>query len=59
MTPRRSIFKQADATKALRAAVRAGFKPSGYEIAPDGTLRVLLGSGAPPSAANSFDEAMG
>lgn len=57
MASRHSAFKQADATKALRAAVRAGLKPSGYEIGPDGTIRVLLGSGGTPSG-NSFDEAM-
>lgn len=58
MTARRSAFKQAEATKALRAASRAGLEPSGYEIAPDGTIRVMFGSGA-LGRRNSFDELKG
>lgn len=51
---RHSAFRQAEATKALRAASRAGLTPSGYEIAPDGTIRVLFGGAA--ASGNSFDE---
>ncbi len=40
---RRSAFKQSDAARALRAALDAGLKPSGYTIAPDGSIRVELG----------------
>ena len=54
MTARRSAFKQADAARALRAAVAAGLKPSGYSIAPDGSIHVEL-NGAVPSG-NSFDQ---
>jgi hypothetical protein len=37
---RRAPFKQADATRALRAAIAAGLKPSGCTIAPDGSIKV-------------------
>lgn len=56
---RRSSFKQADATRALRAAVAAGLRPSGYRVDPTGAIEVLFGrvDGAPTS--NSFDEIQG
>lgn len=57
MSARSSAFKQAEATKALKAASRAGLTPSGYEIDPDGTIRVLFGNGA--ASRNSFDELRG
>lgn len=37
---RRAAFRQADATRALRAAIAAGLKPSGCTIAPDGSIKV-------------------
>lgn len=55
MSARQSAFRQSEATKALRAAARAGLSPSGYEIAPDGTIRVMFGSGV-TERRNSFDE---
>lgn len=58
MSARRSAFRQQEATKALKAASRAGLTPSGYEIAPDGTIRVMFGSGA-IERRNSFDELRG
>jgi hypothetical protein len=51
---RPSAFKQADATKALKAAVAAGLKPSGYTIGADGAIHVTFGDGPSPLA-NSFD----
>lgn len=39
---RRSPFKQADETRALRAAQRAGLRPSGYRIEPSGAIFVIL-----------------
>lgn len=41
-TTRRAQFKQADATRALRAAQRAGLRPSGYRIEPSGAILVIL-----------------
>jgi hypothetical protein len=44
---RRATFKQSDATRALRAAQKAGMKPSGYKIDPSGAIIVMLHDGAP------------
>lgn len=55
--PRRSTFKQADLTRALRAALAAGMKPSGYRIDPTGGIVVMFGDGSPRSAgSNPWDE---
>lgn len=56
---RRATFKQADLTRALRAATAAGLKPSGYRINPmTGEIEVQLGANdSGPS--NSFDAIMG
>ncbi|MBK6708485.1 MAG: hypothetical protein IPG54_13875 [Sphingomonadales bacterium] len=55
---RRSNFKQADATRALRAAQKAGLKPSGYRIDPSGAIIVMLNDSAPASHAtgNPWDD---
>ncbi|TMJ19541.1 MAG: hypothetical protein E6G92_07130 [Alphaproteobacteria bacterium] len=55
MAARRSAFKQADACRALRAAVAAGLKPSGYTIAPDGSIKVEFGELAPAGPHNRLD----
>lgn len=57
MSTRRS-FKQADAARALRAAIAAGLRPSGYTITADGSITVNL-EGAGSTSANSFDQIMG
>ncbi len=54
MAPRRASFKQADAARALRAAVSAGLKPRGYTIGPDGSIHVDFSDGS-ALASNSFD----
>jgi len=59
MSPRRASFKQSDASRALRAAVAAGLRPSGYTIAADGTITVNLEVGLPCSPENTFDQIMG
>ena len=44
---RRAAFKQADATRALRAAVAAGLKPSGFRVDPaTGAIEVQFGKEA-------------
>lgn len=58
MTVRRASFKQADAARALRAAVSAGLKPRGYTIATDGSITVSLGD-AEGGSQNSFDRLIG
>lgn len=56
---RRAAFKQADLTRALRGAVAAGFKPSGYRINPvTGEIEVQLG-GPGEGHGNSFDALLG
>lgn len=55
---RTARFKQADATRALRAAVQAGLKPSGYKIDPSGAIVVMFGDGAPSRSENPWDEVL-
>lgn len=40
---RASRFSQADVTRAIRAAEKLGYRVTGYEIKPDGTIRLELG----------------
>lgn len=49
-----SSFKQADAARALKAAMSAGLKPSGYTILPDGAIVVDLAD-RPAHSDNTFD----
>lgn len=58
MTSRAPRFKQADLTRALRAALAAGMKPSGYRIDASGDIIVMLG-GEGVSPVNSFDALIG
>lgn len=57
MRARRATFRQADATRALRAAVSAGLHPRGYTIGVDGSITVKLGEDE-VSYDNSFDQIM-
>ena len=51
-----SRFKQVDVTRALKAAVSAGMRPSGYKIDRDGAIVVLFSHGAVPTiSANPWD----
>lgn len=36
-------FSQADLIRAMKAAEKAGYRVAGYEIKPDGAIRVELG----------------
>lgn len=58
MTSRAGRFKQADATRALRAAAAAGMKPSGIKIMPSGEIVVMFIDDA-YGRRNSFDELTG
>lgn len=51
-------FKQADATRALRAATAAGLKPSGYKIDPSGAIIVMFSDGKShkPDSGNPWDQ---
>lgn len=55
---RAARFKQADATRALRAAVAAGLKPSGFRIDANGAIVVMLGDDT-SEPRNSFDALIG
>jgi hypothetical protein len=59
MSARAARFKQADATRALCAAVAAGLKPTGYKVDADGAIIVLFGDVAPATFNNSFDALIG
>ena len=54
---RRAAFIQSDATRALRAAVRAGLRPSGYRIEPTGAIIVTFNENATsaPASSNPWD----
>ena len=56
---RRAHFKQADAARALKAAVAAGLTPSGYTIAADGSITVALGGVGNDERSNTFDLKLG
>lgn len=58
MAARRASFKMADATRALKAAVAAGLKPTGYRLEPTGAIEVTFSDGQQRSA-NSFDDIQG
>lgn len=45
----RARFSATDLTRAVKAAEKAGLCVAGYEIDPDGTIRILTGL---PNAAN-------
>jgi len=48
-------FKQADATRALRAAVKAGLRPSECVIDSSGSIRLVFSDGGPVGTANPLD----
>lgn len=59
MVTRRAHFRQSDATKALKAAVAAGLRPSGYCIDPiTGRIDVTFDQ-EPARPSNSFDAIQG
>jgi len=53
MTAPSARFKQADATRALKAAKAAGLRPSGYKIDPSGAIIVMFSDGKAPTTSNS------
>lgn len=58
MTTRAARFRQADLTRALRAAAAAGMKPSGCRIDASGDIVVMFGGDA-LATSNSFDALIG
>ena len=51
----RARFSQADVRRALRAAEAVGLGVAGYEIKPDGTIKVLTGIGEAANDRNPLD----
>ena len=54
----RSAFRQADATRALRAAVKAGLRPSECVIGPDGAIRLVFSDTPATGGANPLDRVL-
>lgn len=54
---RGASFKQADAARALRAAVAAGLRPSSCIIRPDGSIEVAF-TEAPGGSRNPLDRVL-
>jgi hypothetical protein len=50
-----ATFRQADATRAFRAALAAGLTLREVVIEPSGAIRMLCGEETPASAANPLD----
>jgi len=55
---RAAAFKQADATRALKAAVAAGLKPSGYKIEIDGAISIYFDDTPNPARRNPLDRVL-
>ena len=51
-------FKQIDVKRALQGAQSAGLKPTGYSVAPDGTIHVRFDRNR-DGPENSFDAMLG
>ena len=51
-------FKQADATRALRAAAKAGMKPSECVIGPDGAIRLIFSDTPEIGVSNPLDRVL-
>jgi len=51
-------FTQSDLTRAVKAAEKAGLCVAGYEIRPDGTIKVLTGNGEPANDRNPLDRVL-
>jgi hypothetical protein len=56
MARRASTFRQSDVERALKAARSAGLTVGGVEVAPDGTIRVMVADGRESGPATPYDE---
>lgn len=56
MTRRPSTFRQTDVARAVKAAQAAGLAIGKVEVAPDGTIRVIVADGAESVSETPFDQ---
>ncbi len=60
MSAKPATFRQADLTRAVKAMEAGKIRDYRLEIAPDGTIAVIVGSAATkPARRNSMDELLG
>ena len=46
MSARTARFLEADLKRAMSAAIKVGIREAGVEIAPDGTIAIIIGASA-------------
>ena len=51
-----STFRQSDVERAVKAARSAGLNVGKVEVAPDGTIRVIVADQAESASQNPFDK---
>jgi len=56
MTRRPSTFRQTDEARAVKAAQAAGLTIGKVEVAPDGTIRVIIADGTESAPTSPFDQ---
>ena len=56
MTRRPSTFRQTDVARAVKAAQAAGLAIGKVEVAPDGTIRVIIADGIESAPLTPFDQ---
>lgn len=56
MTRRPSTFRQTDVARAVKAAQAAGLAIGSVEVAPDGTIRVIIAESGDSTPISHFDQ---
>lgn len=56
MTRRPSTVRQTDVARAVKAAQAAGLAIGKVEVAPDGTIRVIIADGTEAAPGTPFDQ---
>ena len=56
MTRRPSTFRQTDVARAVKATQAAGLAIGRVEVAPDGTIRIIIADGIDLAPASPFDQ---